>query len=94
MVKINRKTLFDRLSLYRYVAILLLPVFVASTIRAFTETYPITWRVYFFWVANVLLWVAVVRDTWEVVKVRREIHKSLREAMDRGDRDGTSRDVT
>lgn len=79
MVKINRRTLFDRLSLYRYVAFLLLPVFVMSTVRAFTETYPFTWRVIFFWVANVLLWVAVIRDTWSVVQVKREINRSMRE---------------
>lgn len=84
-VKINRKTLFDRLSLYRYVAVLLLPVFVMSTFRAFTEEYPVTWRVYLFWVANILLWTAVIRDTMEVLKVRREIRKSIHGVISRDD---------
>lgn len=74
-----KRTWFDRLSLYRYVAVLLLPLFVWSTHRAFTTSYPFTWRALLFWVANVLLWAAIIRDTWEVMQVRREIHKSIRD---------------
>lgn len=80
-----RSTWFDRLSLYRYVAFLLLPLFVSSTVRAVTEPYPFTWKTAVFWVANLLLWLAVIRDAWEVMQVRREIHRSINEVMGKGD---------
>lgn len=80
-----RSILFDRLSLYRYVAVLLLPVFIFSTYRAVMETHPFTWRTVFFWLANALLWVAVGRDTLEVVQMKREIRRSIREVVNRDD---------
>lgn len=80
MVRINRRTLFDRLSLYRYVAILLLPLFIRSIYRALTETYPFTGWVVIFWLSCLLFFSAIIRDTWEVLKVRHQIHKSIREA--------------
>lgn len=91
MIKPN-STWFDRLSLYRYVAILLLPLFVISTYHALTETYPFSWQVVVFWVANVLIWTAVGRDTWEVFKVKREIHQAIRDAgRDRKGKKGKTR---
>jgi hypothetical protein len=79
------RTWFDRLSLYRYVALLLLPLFVSSTVRAITESHPFTWKTAVFWFANLLIWSAVIRDTWEVIKVKREIRRSIREVVNRDD---------
>lgn len=79
-----RRVWFDRLSLYRYVAVLLFPLFVTSLYRAFTESYPITWRVPVFWFAVVLYYTAIGKDLWEGWKVRREIRKSISEVVGRG----------
>jgi hypothetical protein len=50
-----------------------------STYRAVTTSYPFSWRVVFFWFANVLLWVAVGKDTWVVIQAKREINAAIRE---------------
>lgn len=76
-----RATWYDRLALYRYVAILLLPLFVLSTYHALTTHYPFRWQVVVFWVANVLIWAAVLRDTWTVIQARWEIHMRIRDAQ-------------
>lgn len=80
-----RSIWFDRLSLYRYVAILLFPLFLSSLIRAFSESYPITWRVPVFWLAVLLYYSAIIRDFWMAWKVRREIHKAMNEVANRDD---------
>lgn len=85
MVKINRRTLFDRLSLYRYVAIMILPLFIRSIYRALTETYPFTGWVFLFWLSCIMFFSAIFRDTWEVVKVRREIRKSINDVINGDD---------
>jgi hypothetical protein len=78
-----RSIWFDRLSLYRYVAILLLPLFTRSVYRAVTESYPVTWVVPVFWAASVLFYTAIGRDLWQEWKTRREIHKSINEVVNR-----------
>lgn len=83
-----RSIWFDRLSLYRYVAILLFPLFVRSVYRALTESYPITWVVPIFWFASVLFFIAIGKDLWLGWKTRREIHKSINEVVNQ---DETSR---
>lgn len=83
-----RSTWFDRLSLYRYVGIMLFPLFVHSTYRAFTVHYEFSWRVVIFWVADLLLYWALGRDAWEVFKAKREIRKAIREVV--GDDDAVT----
>jgi hypothetical protein len=78
-----RSIWFDRLSLYRYVAVLLFPSFVFSLYRAFTEEYPITWRVPLFWFAVVLYYSAIGRDLWLTLRLRRQIRKSMTEIVNR-----------
>lgn len=74
-----RSTWFDRLSLYRYVAILLFPLFVRSVYRALTESYPITWAVPIFWLASILFFTAIGKDLWLGFQMRRQIRKAMRE---------------
>ncbi len=84
MIRFNlppRSLWFDRLSLYRYVALLLFPLFVHSLVRAVTEDYAFTWRVVVFWIAVVLYYTAIIRDVWLMLRVRRQIHKSMNEAI-------------
>lgn len=76
---------FDRLSMYRYVAFMLLPLFVLSTVRAISTDHPFTWKTSVFWAAYILLVSAVARDAWEVVKAKREIRQSMREVVSNDD---------
>jgi hypothetical protein len=80
-----RSTWFDRLSLYRYVGILLSPLFVHSTYRALTESYPFSWRVIVFWAANILLFYALGKDAWQVFKAKREIREAINGVVEKDD---------
>lgn len=88
MSKRNFRNYVDRIALYRWAALIMFPPLIRGVVVVITGDPVIHngWRV-MFWFGWIVLFAAVVQDSWTVYSEKRKMHQAINKAIDRSERE-------